>query len=188
MDRVERDRWRKPTRLHFETFARRFIDDYLPGRNLKRSTLDDYTRMIEGHVCEFFGAFELSALEPQHVDRYIGAKMKEGLAPKTIRNHLRLLSVMFKVAMRWNLVARDPPRARRGDTNRSDIEMEVLARPRSPACWSPAANRATGRRGREPWWLLAAPLVVALGTAMRGGEIIGLRWRDLELARAGYRA
>jgi hypothetical protein len=33
--RVGRERWRKPEPLTFRAFSERFMDDYLPGRNLK---------------------------------------------------------------------------------------------------------------------------------------------------------
>jgi hypothetical protein len=47
---VERDRWRKPERVTFPAFADRFEADYLPGRNLKPSTLIDYRLTLRRHL------------------------------------------------------------------------------------------------------------------------------------------
>jgi hypothetical protein len=42
LERADRDRYRKPRKLTFAVFAARFLANYLPGRNLKPSTLIDY--------------------------------------------------------------------------------------------------------------------------------------------------
>src|SRR5580765_5618927 len=65
---VERDRWRKPERVSFAAFAQRFERDYLPGRNLKLSTLVDYRLTIRRHLRPFFGHLDLGAIEPVFVD------------------------------------------------------------------------------------------------------------------------
>ena len=52
---VERDRWRKPERVDLSAFADRFEADYLPGRNLKPSTLIDYRLTLRVHLRPFLG-------------------------------------------------------------------------------------------------------------------------------------
>src|SRR5436309_196486 len=71
---VERDGYRKPERQTFEAFAERFKTDYLPGRNLKPSTVVDYELTIRVHLVPFFGELELASIEPADVDGYIAAK------------------------------------------------------------------------------------------------------------------
>ena len=116
---VERDRWRKPERLSFAAYADRFEADYLPGRNLKASTLVDYRLTLRRHLRPYFGPLPLAAIEPADVDGYIAEQAAAGLSPKTISNHLGLLRVMFKVARRWRLVAAAPSmRSRRRGPSR----------------------------------------------------------------------
>src|SRR6478672_2259281 len=71
---VERERWRKPERLSFAAFAERFERDYLPGRNLKPSTLIDYRLTVHRHLSPFFGHLDLAAIEPGDVDAYVAEK------------------------------------------------------------------------------------------------------------------
>lgn len=129
---VERDRWRKPTRLTFAAFEQRFRTEYLPGRNLKPSTVIDYEGSLANHLVPFFGQLELAAIEPADLDAYIAAKAGE-LSPKTIVNHLGLLGVLFKVALRWRLVASNP--VQQVDRPRIEqTEMNILTEGRSHGC------------------------------------------------------
>jgi integrase len=179
---VERERWRKPEPISFDAFAERFERDYLPGRNLKHSTQIDYALTIRRHLRPFFGYFDLSAIEPADVDAYVAEKTAS-LAPKTISNHLSLLGVMFKTARRWRLVAAnpldevEPPRFEPG-------EMHVLSETeiaRLLAAYQELRADAADAWAAE-WWDLTRRLVqVALGTALRRGELLALRWRDVEL-------
>jgi integrase len=179
---VERERYRRPQRVTFAEFAERWEREYLPGRNLKPSTASDYGSILRGRLLPYFGAYELAALGPEAVDGYIAEATAAGLAPNTISNHLGLLRVMFKVALRWRLVARSPMREVEAPRPRQP-ELSVLTEPeiaRLLAAYREAEQEAEPEE-RE-WWPLARRLVeVALGTAMRRGELLALRWRDVEL-------
>lgn len=113
------------------------------------------------------------------VDRYIATKTAEGLSPKTVSNHLTTLSAMLKVAMRWRLIGSNPvPLVERPRV--STPEMSVLSEveiARLLAAYAELEQEADEER--RPWWGIARRLtVVALGTAMRRGELLGLRWCD----------
>jgi integrase len=181
LDAVERDRWRKPERVTFSDFAERFKVGYLPGRNLKPSTHDDYVSIIDGRLIPLLGHLTLAAIEPSDIDSYIAEKTGE-LSPKTISNHLGLLRVMFKVARRWRLVSSnpidevEPPRVERQ-------EMSVLTETEIRRLLKAYRQlEQDAAKGEQHWWALSRRLVeVALGTALRRGELLALRWRDVEL-------
>jgi integrase len=181
---VEQDGYRKPEPLTLSAFADRFVDEHLPGRNLKTSTLVDYGLTIEKHLKRALGDVELVDLErrPELVEAYVTARLKEGLSPKTVRNHLALLGRMFRVAIRWRLVGSnpvemvDPPRA-------EDTEPQVLSEVEIARLL--AAYRqleADAEEEERPWWALARRVVVvAVGTGLRRGELLGLRWGDVSM-------
>jgi integrase len=182
LDAVERDRWRKPERTTFGEFAVRYEAEYLPGRNLKASTVSDYGSIIHRHLVPHLGHLQLAALEPADVDGYVAAQAAAGLTPKTIRNHLALLRVMLKVARRWRLTRVDPlaevepPRA-------EQPEMQVLTEAEIARLLTAYRElEAEAPWAHREWWALSRRLVeVALGTALRCGELLALRWRDIEL-------
>jgi integrase len=181
---VERNGYRKPERLTFADFAERWLTDYLPGRGLKLTTVEGYRQTISKHLVPHFGCYELSELEkqPELVDRYVSLKMREGYAAKTVVNHLLCLQVILKRAVRWRLIERNPvtdcerPRVEQAELNvLSEVEIAKL--------WSAYGElEAEGEQDEQVWWRLARTLTfVALGTAMRRGELLALRWRDVRL-------
>ncbi len=124
LDRVERERWRKPTDETLGALVDEYLDEYMPSRGRRLSTILDYTNTLRGHVLPALDeGITLAKVEarPEVLDRYIARKRRGGLAPKTISNHLRTLSAMFEYAKRRRRIdepgqaPRTAPRAEAGD-------------------------------------------------------------------------
>jgi integrase len=187
---VERDGYQKPERILFADFAQSWLSDYLPGRGLKLTTLDGYRQTLNKHLLPHFGHLPLQQLEqqPELIDRYISTKMRSGLAAKTVHNHILLLQVMLKRAVRWRLIQRNPVT----DSERPRVhrpELNVLTESEIARLWrayNDLEHRA--RPGEQAWWQLARTLTfVALGTALRRGELLALRWQDIQLLEGQLR-
>jgi len=179
---VERDGYEKPDAVTFAEFADRWFSDHLPARNLKPTTVETYGFAL-AHMVGSFGDRPLTELA-QHalIDRYVAAKVRQGLAPKTINNHLLTLNVMLKQAVRWKLIHANPV----GDVERprlQDSDLQVLSESEISRLWAAYGQLEHDAPGRERgWWRLARTITfVCLGTAMRRGELLGLRWRDVQL-------
>jgi integrase len=178
------DGYRKPKRITFAAFSKRFLNDYLPGRNLKPTTLENYRYMLDRHLLPFFGRHRLSDLEasPELIDAYVSLKAKQGLSAKTMHNHLLLLNVMLRRATVWRLIRTNPV----ASIDRPRLihpEMSVLTEveiARLSVAYDQLHHEAPERE--RPWWLLAKTIVLtALGTALRRGELLGLRWQAVDL-------
>jgi integrase len=182
---VERDGYQQPDKTTFATFAERWLHDYLPGRGLKLTTTDGYRQTLTKHLLPHFGHLPVSELErhPELIDRYVTEKIRAGLSPKTVTNHLLVLQVMLKRAVRWRLIQRNPchdverPRAQHTELNVL-TETEIA---RLHTAYIQLAQDAANEDERV-WWTLARTLAfAALGTALRRGELLALRWRDIQL-------
>lgn len=181
---VEKDRYRRPDKITFGVFAERFTVEYLPGRKLKATTERGYKDDIRLHLEPEFGALELAELasRPELIDRYVTKKIKT-LSPKTVRNHVTLLGLMFKVARRWKLVTENPvdvvDKPRGGGR-----EMEILTGQQIGKLLAAYDDKIAWEVPDEArWWKLARCLhVVALGTGFRRGELLALRWDDVRFA------
>ena len=136
------------------------------------------------HLLPFFADIPLAELEarPELIDAYIALKSDAGLSPKTIQNHLLLINVMFRRAIVWRLI-RTNPVASIDRPRMEQPEMSVLSEAeiaRLSVAYDQLAGEAAERE--RAWWLLAKAIVLAaLGTALRRGELIGLRWRAVNL-------
>ncbi|MCZ7590542.1 MAG: site-specific integrase [Gaiella sp.] len=181
------DGFRKPDHVTFADFADRFTQDYLPGRKLKRSTIENYRYMLDGHLLPVFGDHDLAELEaqPELIDAYVAAKARSGLSAKTIQNQLLLLNVMLRRAVVWRLIRSNPI---------SSIDRPSLTPPEMSVLTETEIVRlanaydeliADASDASRMWWTLAKAIVLtALGTALRRGELIGLRWGTVNLLEA----
>lgn len=142
--------------------------DMTGARTLKASTLETYEIAIRRQLVPHLGSIELGRLAPEHVERMI-AELGKTMSPKGIRNALSILGHVLDVALRRGLVRRnvvrlvDPPRLRRTARPALDVieARKILA--------TVAGDR------------LEALYVVTLACGLRQAEVLGLRWRDVDL-------
>jgi integrase len=181
LNRLDKGTYVEPSR---RTLTRFLVDEWLPATKgrLADSTFDSYRRNIELHIVPRLGNIELQALTPARLNTFYGELLASGsnrssdggLAPKTVRNLHVILRKALHDAVRWSLIPRnpaemaDPPRMRgsasRIKTWNADEARAFLAHVQSDEHFTA--------------WLLA------LTTGMRRGEILGLRWDDVDFERA----
>jgi integrase len=166
---------------------------YLRDRGRKRSTLGDYESTIRVHFAPAFGDRSIDRLTVSQIESYVAAKVREGKAAKTIRNHLGLLHSLFTFAEKHGWSRGNPckyveaPAADDGDYDirfLHEAELaallravdELLARVRDPESGRTIRADALRRMYRLDRVLY---LTGAL-TGLRQGELLGLRWRDID--------
>jgi integrase len=143
----------------------------------------DYTNTLRGHAVPILGAYKLTELEqhPELLDAYLATLATEkNLSAKTRVNHVSTLSRVFALALRWKLIRSNPvdavekPRVEAPDTVVLD-EAEIAR--------YLTAYRELEEDAPDDVWVpvVRRMVVVGLGTALRRGELQGLRWGDVEL-------
>jgi integrase len=170
----------RQTRETFETFTTEWRERWLPSRRLKPSTFNDYGSIIDGHLIPYFGETPLQRIEVEKIDGYIAEKTPT-LAAKTIQNHLRLLGMILKTAKKWKRI-RENPLEEVDALKAEQAEMVILSEDEVARLL--AAYNELGTRDEEnaAWWSMTRRMVVVtLGTAIRRGELLGLRWGDVDL-------
>ncbi len=168
----ERDKNGRPERSEHQTFGKH-LDDWLAVAKTKvrGRTWIRYEQMARVHTNGIAG-IPLGRLGPQHLERLYAGRLSSGSAPETIRHVHALIHKVLREAMLWGLVPRNvatlvsPPRPVRH-------EMRTFTEDEARAFLAAVAGDRF-----EPLYVLA------VSTGMRQGEILGLRWRDVDLERA----
>jgi integrase len=129
---------------------------------------------LRHHLAPFFGEQTLDRIEPADVERYIAAKRKT-LAVKTIRNHLGTLHSVFELGMRHGWCATNPVKlADRPVIKKTETRIRFLDQAElEKLLAAPYPQDAFG--SLEPTLYLTAAM-----TGLRQGELLGLRWRDVD--------
>jgi integrase len=137
------------------------------------TTVKDYRGVIDGYLIDAFGDMALENVTPDVIDAYKEALIVEGrLSNRTVVRHLVVLHGIFKRARRvWKL--RDNP-ASADLVKRPQVtytgEFDTYDRDEIQALVSAAHDPQD-----------AAIYVTAAYTGLRQGELLALRWRDVDL-------
>jgi len=167
----------EPSRLRLSAFL---IEEWLPAiqATIRPTTYLSYAGHVRIHIVPHLGTLTLQHLSASHINAFYSRLLSEGrgpnkggLSPSSVRRISATLHRSLRDAVRWGRLLRnpvdlaDPPRLGLAQT-----EMKV---------WSGPELRAFLGHERESrlygLWLLAAT------TGMRRGEILGLRWGDIDL-------
>lgn len=171
-----------PEKMTFGEFLDKWLNDY--ARNRAHSTYYGYANIINLHVKPALGDIPLNRLHPSHLRDFYNRQLAEGrqdnkaskgraLSTTYVLTMHRVIHRALECAVKWELVGRnvadavDPPRKRRKETvvlSREDIEalLDTL-------------------KGSY----LYMPVLIAVTTGLRMGEILGLRWSDIDFKKAG---
>ena len=169
----------EPTKL---TLGDYLTDHWLPmmQRSVRKTTWDSYDRIIRNHVVPRIGWVPLQDLRAAHLDRLYTDLLREGnlnkkegggLSPKTVRYIHTTLHKALKDAERKQLVLRNVAQAADPPKIRAAGSAELTT-------WS-GEEVGTFLKAMEEHRLYAAYLLAA-STGMRRGEVLGLRWIDID--------
>lgn len=160
-------------RLTVSTFLDRWLEVWKD--RVKPRTHFRYAELIRLHVKPTLGSTSLTKLRPLHMEELYGQLRKRGLAGTTILQVHRILHAAFNQGVKWELLERNPTDAVKAP-RKSSQEAAALTAEQIPSLLEVV-------RGS----LLELPTLIALGTGMRLGEVLGLRWRDVDLDSATAR-
>ena len=162
------------------SFGRYLLETWLPAKrmNLRLSTWTGYRNIIELHVIPRVGRLPLRRLRAHHLESLYADLLasgrrdgKGGLNPKTVLEVHVILHKALHDACRRGLVVRNIA---------SDAEAPKRRRPNGGLrAWTAPQLQAflqvaRGDRLFPAFWLAA-------NTGMRHGELLGLRWGDIDI-------
>lgn len=164
------EKWDISPELRYQPVSewlKRWLDDC--RESIAESTLVRYTAVVR-HACHFFDekGLALCRVSPMAMEEYRDAMLAYGYSARTIQMHFKLLQTAFTSACSCGLNRSNPicgvqlPRVERD-----------IPRPYSAAEQQKLLEELKGTD-------LHLPVLLALLYGMRIGEILGLRWSDID--------
>lgn len=155
------------------------FDRYLSTKfKLRDTTRSNYIYMYDKYVRDTFGRKKIAEVKYSDVLQfYIYLLNKEGLALGTLDNINTLLHPTFELAVRDEIIRKNPSdgamKEATKETEKSKGVRKALTIPQQRAFMDYIANHPVFYH----WW---PTFTVLLGTGLRIGEALGLRWEDLD--------
>jgi integrase len=160
-----------PTKVTVAEYLRSWLYDKTDITNVTR---ERYTEIIEVRIIPVLGEIELQKLKPKHVQDWLsditkggGRRYGQPLSARTVRHCYRVLWGALKQAVKLELLARNvadaatPPRLK---------DSEEILTP----------NQIAALRDAFKGHRLGPIASLGLASGCRLGELLALRWRDLE--------
>ena len=140
---------------------------------LGHNTWMSYCESVRNHMVPFIGEVRLVDLRPDHVQRLYSERSAAGVGPSAVRQCHKVLHRALGQAVRWGLVVRNV-----AGLVEKPAKSRAVVRALSGAEVQGLLLAARGER-------LEGLYYVAVVTGMRIGELLGLRWSDVDWERQG---
>jgi integrase len=165
-----------PTRVTVAVFLDRWLE-HMRGQVSPRSH-ERYAELVRKNIIPLLGAVALTKLQPTMISQaYAKAlssghrKRAGGLSPRTVHHMHRVLRQALQQALRWQLLGRNPADV---------VKPPRVEKAKRPTLSAEEAARLLSRLAHSRvYW----PTLIALATGMRRGEILALRWENIDLDR-----
>jgi integrase len=130
-----------------------------------------YESYLKNHIIPELGHIKLGDLTPQDVQRFLNSRARAGRSPRTVQYLRAILQSALAEAAIWGYIERNsaslakPPKMERR-------EVSVLSAAEAKRLIESTADDRLGNL-----------FAIALYTGLRQGELLGLRWPDIDLAQ-----
>jgi integrase len=136
--------------------------------SVRAKTSDQYRQIVRQHIVPDLGPIRLKDLNPRQIQSLYSKKLETGTSPRSVIMIHAVLRRALNHALKLGVIGRNPvmavirPKFKRKEMNvLSDSQVRVLL------------SAAAGTRFEATYW-------VAVTTGLRLGELLGLKWSDLD--------
>lgn len=166
---IKNNNYKEPNKIPFKLF----LDEWLAYKKMtiKQITYDKYNMLISKHISPYLGNLQLSKIAPLNITSFYTHLKDEKKLKNSIADIHGLLYNILDQAFKWDYIQKnimslvDKP-----STNKKEIEV-----------WSKKESRLFLQEAKSSRHYIA--FLLALTTGMRQGEILGLRWKDIDFEK-----
>ncbi|MDA1330412.1 MAG: site-specific integrase [Chloroflexi bacterium] len=152
-----------------------FLNEWLATakQRLAESTNYSYNQLARAYILPSLGKVKLRDLTPTAIQRFYNRLVADGVGLRTVQKTHTVIHASLNAAMKLGLIGRNPDDATQ-PPKPVHREMRFLTQ---------AEAKHLLRTARETGDRYYALYFTAIVTGMRQGELLGLRWQDVDLEK-----
>jgi integrase len=168
---VENGVYREQTKERFGDFLLEYMEVTVKHA-VRPSTYYSQMSLVNQHIIPGLGNWKLKELTNLHIQKFYSSKVEEGLSSSYVKNMHNIVSKSLKAAYEWGMIQKNI--------------ASLIKAPRPLKCdmqtWTlEQSNQFLEGAKVSKLFIVFA---IAIYTGMRKGEILGLRWSDVDLEDA----
>lgn len=152
----------------YRDWAGEFVKVYASNNN-KESERRSKRQIMRDHLVPFFGDMRLDAIGYADVERFKAQQLARKAAAKSVNNRLTVLKRSLTIAVKSKKLAVSP-------------EISLLKAMKPPFRFLSFEESRALLDGADAEW--RTMILFAMRTGLRQGEMLALRWENVDLARA----
>jgi len=157
-----------PGKLTVGQWLERWFKEYKEGK-LRVTTRENYWSIAKNHLLPALGDLRLKDLRADHLQALYNAKLQSGLAVRTVHLMHQVMRGALKKAVEVGLLKRNPCQG---------VELPSLKYEEREPLTPEEQERFLRALASDR---LGPAFITLLGTGLRRGELLGLKWCDVDL-------
>ncbi len=170
----------KPAPLPFDREVRAWLLAHAP--TFKPSYQTSAAGLHRNHLIGFFGTRDLREIRREDLLAFVREKIEAGCGQSTVRNALGIVARVLSLAQSEGRIDRNPA-TRLGELLRR-VSRGRASEVAQADSWSREEVQTLLALARQHEGRLYPALLVLFSTGLRRGELLGLRWEDVDFGRS----
>ena len=159
-------------RMKFKDFAEEYIENY--AKVNKRSWQDDVYCI--GIINKRLGSSYIDALKSLDIERFKSERLKKGISKSRINRYIALLKRMFNLAIDWRYLEENPAKKVKLYSEKDNLKERILTKEEEKRLLEESSEH------------LKPIILTALYSGLRRGEVLSLKWNQIDFSRRTIRA
>ena len=163
---------------HGKQTVKEYLEEWVENHgkaNLRPSTFASYKSHIRNHIVPYVGHVQLNQLSPAMLDNMFQQLFNKGLSNSTVRYAQRILSVSMEHARKYHYIEYNPAR---------DVITKFGKQGKTPDPYTIEQMQQFMSKVIGTEWEM--PVMLAGLYGLRISEILGLRWRNVDLEKGTF--